>query len=248
MCSDEGEYLQQYFVYCKNNRQDQGAKNPKDAEADLAGACQALGKRGTLSNKKTTKNAKGAGTIRKRSDGRWEARYSMGFDPKTGKQIQRSVYGATQKEVREKLTKVTAEIDEGIYTDPCSMKLSTWLDIWLKEYTGNLKSSTYSIYESHVRVHLKPKLGQIQLSKLAPHMVQHLYNELMNEEGLSAKTVKNIHGALHRAMEQARRLGYIRTNPLDVVIIPRVEKVQIETLADKEMLRFLGVIKASRTS
>lgn len=196
-----------------------------------------------MANKKTTKNAKGAGTIRKRSDGRWEARYSMGFDPKTGKQIQRSVYGATQKEVREKLTKVTAEIDEGIYTDPCSMKLSTWLDIWLKEYTGNLKSSTYSIYESHVRVHLKPKLGQIQLSKLAPHMVQHLYNELMNEEGLSAKTVKNIHGALHRAMEQARRLGYIRTNPLDAVIVPRVEKVQIETLADKEMLRFLGVIK-----
>lgn len=196
-----------------------------------------------MSNSKSTKNAKGAGTIRKRSDGRWEARYSVGFSPKTGKQIQRSVYGATQKEVREKLTKVTAEIDEGIYTDPCSMKLSTWLDIWLKEYTGNLKSSTYSIYESHVRVHLKPKLGQIQLSKLAPHMVQHLYNELMNEEGLSAKTVKNIHGALHRAMEQARRLGYIRTNPLDAVIVPRVEKVQIETLADKEMLRFLGVIK-----
>ena len=126
-----------------------------------------------MANKKNSKNAKGAGTIRKRSDGHWEARYSLGFDPKTGKQIQRSVYGASQKEVLQKLTKITTEIDEGVYTDPCNMKLSTWLDIWLKDYTGNLKPSTYSIYDSHVRTHLKPNLGQVQLSKLAPHMVQH---------------------------------------------------------------------------
>ena len=197
----------------------------------------------SLANKKTTKNAKGAGTIRKRPDGRWEGRYSTGFDPKTGKQIQKSVYGSSQKEVRQKISKITSEIDEGIYTDPCHMKLGTWLDIWLKEYTGNLKASTLSIYDSHVRTHLKPNLGQIQLGKLAPHMVQHLYNELLNERGLSAKTVKNLHGALHRAMEQAKQLGYIHVNPLDAVIVPRVEKTQIETLADDEMLRFLNVIK-----
>ena len=61
--------------------------------------------------KSNTKNAKGSGTIRKRSDGRWEARYTTGIDPKTGKQTQKSVYGKTQKEVRQKLTEVTAEID-----------------------------------------------------------------------------------------------------------------------------------------
>ena len=63
--------------------------------------------------KSNTKNAKGRGTIRKRSDGRWEARYTTGIDPKTGKQTQKSVYGKTQKEVRQKLTEVTAEIDVG---------------------------------------------------------------------------------------------------------------------------------------
>ena len=52
--------------------------------------------------KSNTKNAKGSGTIRKRSDGRWEARYTTGIDPKTGKQTQKSVYGKTQKEVRQK--------------------------------------------------------------------------------------------------------------------------------------------------
>lgn len=123
------------------------------------------------------------------------------------------------------------------------MKVGDWLEIWLREYTGNIKSSTKSIYESHIRTHLSPNLGQIQLSKLAPHMVQHLYNEMRNEQGLSAKTVRNIHGALHKAMEQAKRLGYIRSNPLDAVIVPRVEKPKIETLADDEMIRFLNVIQ-----
>ena len=77
---------------------------------------------------KATKNAKGGGTIRKRSDGRWEARYTLGIDPKTGKQIQKSVYGKTQKEVRQKLTAITAEIDDGTYMEPCRMTLDEWLD------------------------------------------------------------------------------------------------------------------------
>ena len=57
-----------------------------------------------MSNKKTTKSAKGTGTIRKRPDGRWEGRYTIGRDPITGKQKQKSVYGKTQQEVRQKLS------------------------------------------------------------------------------------------------------------------------------------------------
>ena len=81
-----------------------------------------------MGNKKTTKNARGAGTIRKRADGRWEGRYSVGFDPKTGKQIQKSVYGATQKEARQKLTQIIGEIDDGEYLEPSKLKLGDWLD------------------------------------------------------------------------------------------------------------------------
>ena len=53
--------------------------------------------------RKSIRNAQGGGTIRQRKDGRWEARYTVGRDPGTGKQVQRSVYGSTQKEVRQKL-------------------------------------------------------------------------------------------------------------------------------------------------
>ena len=53
--------------------------------------------------RKNTRAAQGSGTIRQRKDGRWEARYTVGRDPGTGKQVQRSVYGDTQKEVRKAL-------------------------------------------------------------------------------------------------------------------------------------------------
>ena len=49
------------------------------------------------------KRANGEGSIRKRSNGTWEARVAVGVNPETGKLISKSVYGRTQKLVREKL-------------------------------------------------------------------------------------------------------------------------------------------------
>ena len=97
--------------------------------------------------RKTTRNAQGGGSIRQRSDGRWEARFTIGRDPGTGKQIQKSVYGDTQAEVRKKLAQVTAAVDEGIYTEPSRLTVGAWLDIWLEQYAKNeVKPSTLHLY------------------------------------------------------------------------------------------------------
>ena len=42
------------------------------------------------------KRANGEGNIRKRKDGRWEGRYTAGYDPKTGKRLTKNVLGKTQ--------------------------------------------------------------------------------------------------------------------------------------------------------
>ena len=126
---------------------------------------------------KTTRGANGGGSIRKRSDGRWEARYSLGFDPKTGKQIQKSIYGKTQKEVRQKLNHVITEIDEGTYSEPTKMKLSVWLEEWLRDYIGNVKNSTVKSYQDHVRLNITPYIGDIALNKLSTAHVQKMYNQ-----------------------------------------------------------------------
>ena len=55
------------------------------------------------------RRANGEGNIRKRKDGRWEGRYTVGHDPETGKAIIKNVLGKTQAEVKEKLKKAIEE-------------------------------------------------------------------------------------------------------------------------------------------
>lgn len=195
---------------------------------------------------KSTKTANGTGSIRKRPDGRWEARYTVGYDAITGKQIRRSVYGKTQKDVRMQLTKVMAEIDEGDYIQPSAMKLGVWLDIWLRDYICNNKPATQGSYREHVRVHLKPYIGKTPLGKVSPQQIQALYRKLREEKTLSPKTIKNIHGVLHKSLEQARKLGYLKNNPSDAVVLPRVEKKQVKAMDTPDLAAFLKAIEGDR--
>lgn len=185
----------------------------------------------------------GSGTIRQRADGRWEGRYTVGYDPETGKQIMRSVYAKTKREVREKLNKTLTDIQEGTYIEPTSITVGEWLDIWLKEYKVNLRQETWASYEMHIRVHLKPALGKIRLNKLTTHQIQHLYNSLIQDRGLSPKTVKNIHGALHGALEQAKINGYLRVNPSEGTTLPKMEKEELKVMESKDVRAFLQAIE-----
>lgn len=200
--------------------------------------------------RKSTKNAKGGGTIRQRSDGRWEARFTVGRDPGTGKQVQRSVYGATQKEVRQKLAQVTAAIDNGTYTVPSKMTVGQWLDIWSRDYLGGVKPFTVLNYSQHIKNHIKPALGAVKLEALNAHTIQGFYNSLGKPQGdkpgLSAKTVKCIHGVLHKALSQAVKVGYIRFNPAESCELPRIERKEIRPLDNEEIGAFMKAVQGHR--
>lgn len=196
------------------------------------------------------KNASGSGSLRKRPNGTWEARYTVGIDPGTGKSIRKSVYGKTQKEVREKLRAAVAAIDEGTYFEPAKMTVAQWLDEWMKEFSGDLKPLTVTSYQNQIRTNLKPYIGALQLSSLDTTTVQKLYNRLYNGDDtrgpLSAKSIKNVHGVLHKAMSKAVALGYIRHNPTSDCELPRVQKPQIMPLADDNLVKFLDAIQGTK--
>lgn len=196
------------------------------------------------------RNAQGNGSIRKRKDGTWEARYTTGRDMKTGKQIQKSVYGKTQQEVRKKLSQITNDIDNGVYTDPAKITVGEWLDIFLKEYNGNVKEFTQKSYENYVALHLKPMLGRVKLTALTAPMIQKAYNDILagetSKKPLSAKTLKNCHGVLHKALSIAQKVGYIRFNPSDSVVLPHAEKPVIKPLDDNDISAFLKEIKGHK--
>ena len=197
------------------------------------------------SAKRTKKSAAGVGSIRKKTVTRngkeytiWEARYTEGINPGTGKQIQRSVTGRTQKEAAKKLKAAVAAIDAGTYQAPSKMKVGEWLDIWVAEYLSNVKPLTEQNYKKQVEKHLKPALGSRRLEALDAHTIQKFYNSLTGM-GLSPKTVKNIHGVLHSALQQAIANGYIRNNPTEACKLPKVVKPEIKPLEPDEIAQML---------
>lgn len=207
--------------------------------------------------KKNSRQAAGTGTIRKKTvtrNGReytyWEARYTEGFDPGTGKQLQRSITGKTQKEVAQKLKAATAAIDAGTYTAPSKMTVGNWLDIWSEEYLGSVKPKTVTLYKATINNYLKPAFGVIKLEALDTHTIQKLYNKLSHpckdKPGLSPKTVKNVHGILHKALQQAVKIGYLRFNPADACELPRMEHREIEPLNDEAIAAFMNAIRGHR--
>ena len=144
-----------------------------------------------MARTKNCRSASGSGNIRKRPNGTWEGRYTAGTDERTGKSIRRSVYGKTQKEVRERLRQITNDIDTGSYVAPCSMKYSEWINIWLSEYLTGRSPLTISQYKSYAHNHIVPVLGNHRLDELSLAQIQKFINSLA-QESLSAKTVKNI--------------------------------------------------------
>lgn len=203
------------------------------------------------------KAASGGGSIRKKTvirNGKeysfWEGRLTVGIDPGTGRQKQRSVSGKTQKEVAQKLRQLSVEVDNGTYQEPSKMTVGEWLDIWLDQYLGAVKPMTVKNYKEHVKNHLKPSLGEIKLSALKVGRIQLFYNQLSNPNdgtpGLSPKTVKCIHGILHKALQQAIAVGYLRTNPTEACVLPRIEHREISPLDDAGISNFLKAIRGHR--
>ena len=222
--------------------------------------------------RKATRSAQGGGTIRKKTVTRrgrpytyWEGRATVGYDPGTGKQIQRSFTGKTQKEVIAKLQEANLQISAGDYFEPSKMTLAQWLDVWVADYMGDKKYLTVKHYRAQVKEHIKPALGAVKLSQLSPHMIQAFYNDLLKrgrtvpkrdasgkiikkdgktvteQAPMSAKSVRNIHGILTKALSVAVNVGYLKANPADRVTLPKVQRREIHPLTDEQIKELLRV-------
>ncbi len=202
------------------------------------------------------KRANGEGNIRKRKDGRWEGRYTAGYDPETGKRIIKNVLGKTQAEVKEKLAQAqqeTAGLDVGRSED---YTVATWLRSWYELYAKpNIRLATADRYRLMIETYTIPRIGKIKLKKLTSRELQKLYKDLMEHgrvqkrsghgnPGLSSTTVRSVHLMLHSAFERAVKERLIPRNPTDDCIAPKVQKVEMKTLRPEHLRSYLGAADA----
>lgn len=189
-------------------------------------------------SKNYDKRGQNEGSWRQRKDGRWEGRYTVGIGP-NGNQIQKSVYGKTETEVRKKVKKALGQLEAGIYTEYSKIKLSKWLDTWLELYKkGKVKPKTYEGYEQIIRNHIKPVIGNIALSELKTNQIQKVYNDVIDK--LSVRMGHLTHITLRAALEQARKEGYIVRNMAEATCLPQYIQKEMRVLTPEEQEKFIN--------
>ena len=197
------------------------------------------------------RRANGEGNIRKRKDGRWEGRYTVGHDPETGKAIIKNVLGKTQAEVKEKLKKAIEE-NVGIdYGRAKTYTVGTWLEVWMENYAKvKLRPSTFKTSQGFLKNHIKPQIGSIPLADLTSLDLQRFYKHLLDggrvdrieakkkPKGLAPKTVRNIHQMIGSAYNLAIEQCLVTKNPTQGCALPKVEHKEMKTLTADQLSAF----------
>ena len=198
------------------------------------------------------RRANGEGSIRHReSDGRWEGRYTAGYDPDTGKRIVKSVFGKTQAEARKRLQEAIHENRGPAINFKGDYTVGEWMWLWYETYSKpHLRPATASNYVSYIRNHIEPGIGKVKLKQLTSIQIQQFYNR-SKERGripktakeadlsLANRTVRGIHMLLRQALQQAVAERIINHNPCDNVRIPKKDKKEMTIIPPDQIGDYL---------
>lgn len=146
--------------------------------------------------------------VKYRSEGKLKAHSKKGFATKGEAQQ----YEATMKN----------KLSNPSYVPPTAsqrrLTVRDYLAEWLERHgNANLRPSTKASYQSHIRNHINPYIGDVYLNQLTPGMLDDMFAQLA-EKGLSPSSVKYAHRIIGVALEHARKYHYIESNPARDVI------------------------------
>lgn len=193
------------------------------------------------------KRANGEGSIRRKPNGRWEGRYTLGIDPATGRAIQKSVSAKTQAECKEKLNRAIRD-NRGIPMNHNEdYTVAEWCRLWFETYSKPvIRPNTAKTYANIIENHIVPAIGMVKLKRLTAIQIQQMYNdskargrvqrfESQTNTALSGSTVRRIHMVLSSALKQAVKERIVPYNPCDNCRIPRKEHREMTIIPPEKL-------------
>lgn len=129
---------------------------------------------------------------------------------------------STKKDALQYEADMKNKLSSACYTPPTAAqsKQPVWeyMEEWIERHGSvNLRPSTKSSYQSHIRNHIRPYIGDIPLGRVTPAILDDMFRQLW-EKGLSNSSVKYAHRIVGVAFEHARKYNYIEKNPARDVI------------------------------
>jgi len=169
----------------------------------------------------------------------WAFRCDLGPDPATGKrrQVLRQGY-STKKAATDAQTELRAQVLNGQVVTRSTDTVREYLEQWLAAQSAHVRQTSLHGYEMAVR-RINAKVGSARLQSLTVLAIDQLYTGML-ADGLSPKTIRNTHGVLRRALDDAVRTGLLLANPAASARTPSVRRPEFETWTTEEVKTFLS--------
>ena len=108
----------------------------------------------------TRKRGNNEGTIRKRADGRWEARITLEDGSR------KSMYGATRQQAAARMAELLRDLAKGLPVVGERQTVREYVRSWLATVKSTIEPTTWQRYGEYVRLHAIPRLGVVALSRV----------------------------------------------------------------------------------
>lgn len=192
---------------------------------------------------RTKKRGHGEGCVSQRPDGKWFAVITVGYST-GGKRIRKWVYGATKREVTDRLTRLQNQKLDRTLTATDSQRLGEYLEQWVENDT-RLAPSTRTRYRGLIKKHISPLIGGLKLGTINVATVE-AYLAKLKSDGAGPETVLYAYSVLHRAFERLVEQRRILFHPCSGLDRPKVERIPRSSLEPDDASALLTVAKDHR--
>lgn len=156
------------------------------------------------------RRSNGEGTLRRRTDGRWELTVMLGFT-EHGSRLRKTFYGKTQKDAKEKLRQYLQDRADGIEAEKRYL-FPEWADLWFENHRNRITPTTQESYKYTLRI-LKDSFSRRKLTDIKPYDVENMLLRL-RQEGRSDSCLTQCRGMMFQIMNKAEANDLIRKNPV----------------------------------
>ncbi len=134
-----------------------------------------------------------------------------------------------------------AEVQRGDWHGPRGITFSELATSWLaKDVEHRVKPQSVALYRQHLRNHILPTLGSLQVHTITTEHLQGLASSLLTSGG-SPVTVRGVLTTAKAVLRKGYEWGYLKLNPADFKVrFPTQHRKAIEPLTPEEIQRLLA--------
>ena len=185
------------------------------------------------------RRGRGEGSIRERSDGRWEVRVDLGRGA-DGKRRRKSAFAPTQAAAVASLKRLAGRQIDGHLLSTSTPTVASYLEDWVATNADSWRPSTRRGYRRAIDGFLVPTFGALRLEQLTPALIQRWLTQHKTAHG-ARRRISLAHATLRSAIADAQRLQLVSINAATLVKVPRVTSRTIAPLDVDQARVFLGV-------